>query len=229
MVQPEDSRVALANYRLQMQMVQALHTLYPKVHITLHAGELGPGMVPPDDLRFHIRSAVEEGHAERIGHGVDVMQEARPYELLKEMATRRVMAEINLTSNDVILNVKGADHPLPMYRLYHVPVALSTDDEGVSRINMTHEYVRAAMAYPLTYSDFKQMVRTALEHSFLPGDSLWEQTGPWETYTRARAACRTQLGAEKATGACASLLDASEKARQQFELERRFKVFEKGL
>jgi hypothetical protein len=25
------------------------------------------------------------------------------------------------------------------------------------------------------------------------------------------------------------LLDASEKARQQFELERRFKVFEKGL
>jgi adenosine deaminase len=229
MVQPEDWRVALANYRLQMQMVQALHTLYPKVHITLHAGELGPGMVPPDDLRFHIRSAVEEGHAERIGHGVDVMQEARPYELLKEMATRRVMAEINLTSNDVILNVKGADHPLPMYRLYHVPVALSTDDEGVSRINMTHEYVRAAMTYPLTYSDFKQMVRTGLEHSFLPGDSLWEQTGPWETYTRARAACRTQLGAEKASGACASLLDASEKARQQFELERRFKLFEQGL
>jgi len=64
MVQPEDWRAALANYRLQMQMVQALHALYPKVHITLHAGELGPGMVPPDDLRFHIRSAVEEGHAE---------------------------------------------------------------------------------------------------------------------------------------------------------------------
>ncbi|MEA2261045.1 MAG: hypothetical protein QOJ51_3870, partial [Acidobacteriaceae bacterium] len=50
-----------------------------------------------------------------------------------------------------------------------------------------------------------------------------------ETYTRARAACRTQLGSEKASGACASLLDASEKARQQFELERRFKLFEQGL
>jgi adenosine deaminase len=172
---------------------------------------------------------VEEGHAERIGHGVDVMQEARPYDLLKEMAAKHVMAEINLTSNDVILNVKGADHPLPMYRLYHVPVALSTDDEGVSRINMTHEYVRAAMTYPLTYSDFKQMVRTGLEHSFLPGDSLWEQTGPWESYTHPHAACRSQLGSEKATGACASLLEASEKARQQFELERRFKVFEQGL
>ncbi len=229
MVQPEDWRAILANYRLQMQMVGALHTLYPKVHITLHAGELGPAMVPLDDLRFHIRSAVEDAHAERIGHGVDVMGEDHPYDLLKEMAAKRVMVEINLTSNDVILNVKGADHPLPMYRLYHVPVALSTDDEGVSRINLTHEYVRAAMAYPLTYSDFKQMVRTGLEHSFLPGDSLWEQPGPWESYAHPRAACRAQLGREQASGACASLLQGSEKARQQFELEHRFQVFENGF
>ena len=226
MVQPEDGRVAMANYQMQMRMVHALHALYPRVHITLHAGELAPGMVPPDGVRFHIRSAVEEADAERIGHGVDVMYEDHPYDLLKRMAANRVMVEINLTSNDVILNIKGADHPLPMYRLYHVPVALSTDDEGVSRINLTHEYVRAALTYPLTYADFKQMVRTGLEHSFLAGDSLWEQAGPWETYTRPRAACRTQLGREKATAACASLLETSDKARQQFELERRFQVFE---
>jgi adenosine deaminase len=105
LVQPEDWRMVLANYRLQMQMVCALHELYPRVHITLHAGELGPGMVPQDDLHFHIRSAVEVAHAERIGHGVDVMLEDHPYDLLKEMATKRVMTEINLTSNDVILNV----------------------------------------------------------------------------------------------------------------------------
>jgi adenosine deaminase len=226
MVQPEDGRVAMANYQMQMQMVHALHALYPRVHITLHAGELAPGMVPPDGVRFHIRSAVEEADAERIGHGVDVMYEDHAYDLLKRMAANRVMVEINLTSNDVILNIKGADHPLPLYRLYHVPVALSTDDEGVSRIDLTHEYVRAAMTYPLTYGDFKQMVRTALEHSFLAGESLWEQPGPWETYTHARAACRTQLGRENASGACASLLQASDKARQQFELERRFQVFE---
>jgi adenosine deaminase len=145
------------------------------------------------------------------------------------MATKRVMAEINLTSNDVILNIKGLDHPLPMYRLYHVPVALSTDDEGVSRINLTHEYVRAATAYPLTYSDFKQMVRTGLEHSFLAGESLYEQSGPWETYAHPRAACRAQLGREQASGECASLLAASDKARQQFELERRFRVFESSF
>jgi adenosine deaminase len=226
MVQPEDGRVAMANYPMQMRMVHALHVLYPRVHITLHAGELEPGMVPPDGIRFHIRSAVDEADAERIGHGVDVMYEEHAYDLLKEMATRRVMVEINLTSNDVILNTKGADHPFPIYRLYHVPVALSTDDEGVSRINLTHEYVRAAMTYPLTYNDFKQMVRTGLEHSFLPGDSLWEQLGPWESYAHARSACRTQLDREQASGACAALLKASEKAKQQFELERRFQVFE---
>jgi adenosine deaminase len=226
MVQPEDRRASMANYREQMRMVHALHALYPKVHITLHAGELAPGMVPPDGLRFHIRSAVEEADAQRIGHGVDVMYEDHPYDLLKQMAAKRVMVEINLTSNDVILNIKGAGHPLPIYRLYHVPVALSTDDEGVSRINLTHEYVRAAMTYPLTYSDLKQMVRTGVEHSFLPGDSLWEQPGPWESYTHSRAACRAQLGREPATGACASLLEASEKAKQQFELERRFHAFE---
>ncbi len=226
MVQPEDGRVAMANYAMQMRMIHALHALYPRVHITLHAGELEPGMVPPDGVRFHIRSAVEEADAERIGHGVDVMYEDHAYDLLKQMATKRVMVEINLTSNDVILNTKGVDHPLPIYRLYHVPVALSTDDEGVSRINLTHEYVRAAMTYPLTYSDLKQMARTGLEHSFLPGESLWEQPGPWESYAKARAACRTQLGRERASGACASLLEASEKAKQQFELERRFHTFE---
>ena len=229
LVQPEDWRMSLAQYRMEMRMVHALHEIYPRVHITLHAGELGPGMVPPDDLRFHIRSAVEVGQAERIGHGTSIMLEDRPYDLLKEMAAKRVMAEINLTSNDVILNVKGADHPLPMYRLYHVPVALATDDEGVSRIDLTHEYARAAMAYPLSYADFKQMVRTGLEHGFLSGESLWEQPGPWETFAHPRAVCQTQLGHEKASGECASLLAASEKARQQFELEHRFHEFENAF
>ena len=227
MVQPEDGRAVMANYQEQMRMVQALHTVYPKVHITLHAGELAPDMVPPGGVQFHIRAAVEQAHAERIGHGVDVMFEDHPYELLEEMAAKRVMTEINFTSNDVILNVKGPDHPFPMYRQFHVPVALSTDDEGVSRINLTHEYVRAAEAYPLTYRDFKEMVRTGLEHSFLAGDSLWEQPGPWESYAHPRAACRGQLGQAQAQGKCASLLAASDKARAQFELEHRWHEFEK--
>ena len=229
LVQPEDCYVCMTDYRLHMQMIDALHTFYPKVHITLHAGELEPGMVPPDGLTFHIRSAVEQGHAERIGHGVDVMYEEKPYDLLKEMANKRVMVEVNLTSNDVILNIKGNSHPFMLYRKYGVPVALSTDDEGVSRIDLTHEYMRAADTYPLSYRDFKLMARTGIEHSFLPGASLWQTATPAsnpEKLDQPVSQCRGQLVRDTPTGACATLVRSSEKAQQEWELEHRFHTFE---
>lgn len=225
LVQPEDGYIAMRDYRLQMQMLDVLHRFYPKVRITLHAGELAFGMVPPEGLSFHIRSAIEQGHAERIGHGVDVMYEDRPYELLKEMAANHIMVEVNLTSNDVILNVKGSDHPFMLYRKYGVPVALSTDDEGVSRIDLTHEYVRAAETYPLSYLDLKLMVRTSLEHTFLPGASLWQSTTP-EKLNKPVAVCAGQLGRSAPEGGCARFVSESEKAQQQWELERRFQAFE---
>jgi adenosine deaminase len=137
------------------------------------------------------------------------------------------MVEINLTSNDVILGIKGNEHPLPIYRKYHVPVSLSTDDEGVSRINMTHEYVRAAETYALSYTDLKQMVRTGLEHIFLPGASLWREP---DVFTRPAAACASDtLGNGKPSAGCVSFLDSNEKAKEQWELERRFKEFEGGF
>ena len=226
-VMPEDGTISMADYALHMKIVGFLHGLYPNVHISLHAGELAPGLVPPEGLCCHIRLAVEDAHAERIGHGVDVMYEDRPYELLKELAAKHVMVEITLTSNDVILGVAGKDHPFPIYRKFHVPVALSTDDEGVSRINMTHEYVRAAETYALSYTDLKQMVRTGLEHNFLPGTSLWREP---DAFTRTTAACSPDApGAAKPSVACAAFLKSSEKAQQQWELERRFREFEAGF
>jgi adenosine deaminase len=223
-VMPEDGYISMDDYTLHMRIVGFLHGLYPKVHISLHAGELAPGLVPPEGLQFHIRQAVEYAHAERIGHGVDVMYEDRPYDLLKEMAALRVMVEVNLTSNDVILGVAGKDHPFPIYRKFSVPVALSTDDEGVSRIDLTHEYVRAVETYGVHYADLKQMVRTGLEHSFLPGASLWAGR---DVFSRAASACSaTPLGSEKPSEACESFLQSSEKASQQWELERRFRAFE---
>jgi adenosine deaminase len=223
-VMAENGTTSMADYALHMKMVGFLHRLYPKVHISLHAGELAEGLVPPEGLCCHIRLAVEDGHAERIGHGVDVMHEDRPYELLKEMAAKHVMVEINLTSNDGILGVSGKDHPFPIYRKFHVPVALSSDDEGVSRNNLTNEYVRAVETYALSYADLQQMVRTGLEHNFLPGESLWRER---DNYTRTAAACASDVpGAAKPSGKCAGFLKSSEKAQQQWELERRFREFE---
>jgi adenosine deaminase len=223
-VMPEDGYTSMADYALQMRMVAFLRPLYPKVHITLHAGELAPGLVPFEGLCCHIRLAVEQAAAERIGHGVDIMYEDHPHELLKEMAAKHVMVEISLSSNDLILGIAGKDHPFPLYRQFGVPVSLNTDDEGVSRIDLTHEYVRAVQTYNLTYMDLKGIVRTGIEHSFLPGASLWN--APDKFTLRSTACAHDQLGAEKPSATCASFLKSSEKAQQQWELERRFHTFE---
>jgi adenosine deaminase len=180
-------------------------------------------LVPPEDLTFHIRASVERGHAERIGHGVDVMNEDDPIGLMKEMAKRNVMVEINLTSNDMILGVSGNEHPLRTYMKYDVPVALSTDDEGVARSDMTHQYLRAALDQNLTYVELKRMARQSLEHSFLPGESLWAATRP---VFRAVNACAASA-AEKPSAGCEKLLASSEKAREQWRLEAEFAKFEK--
>jgi adenosine deaminase len=223
-VMPEDGYISMTDYALHMRMVGFFHEKYPKVHITLHAGEIAPGLVTEEGLCCHIRLAVEQGHAERIGHGVDVMYEDRPYDLLKEMAAEHVMVEIALTSNDVILGISGKDHPFPVYRRFGVPVALSTDDEGVSRIDLTHEYVRAVETYGLRYADLKLLVRTGLEHSFLPGASLW---GDPDIFKRPVAGCSQETFAkEEPSPSCAQFLHTSEKAAQQWELERRFRAFE---
>jgi adenosine deaminase len=222
-VQPEDGYVSMHDYTLQMKMVDYLHSVYPQVHISLHAGELALGLVPPEGLRFHIRQAVEFGHAERIGHGVDVGNEDDAPALLKELAAKHVMIEINLSSNEGILGVRGADHPFPLYRASHVPVALSTDDEGVSRIDITHEYVRAALDYHLSYADLKQLARTGMEHDFLPGKSLWAEP---DRFTTPASECRGGLGLDKPSTACGKFLEANQKAAAQYELERRFRAFE---
>jgi adenosine deaminase len=170
LVQPEDNPVAMSEYSRQMQMIAYLRGFYPGVRFSLHAGELAPGLVPPDGLRSHIREAVEVAGASRVGHGVGVLYEDRPYELIAEMARRGVMVEINLTSNAVILGVSGRDHPLPAYMAAAVPVALSTDDEGVARSEITMEYLRAVRDQGLGYPALKAMARNSLAHSFAAPD-----------------------------------------------------------
>jgi adenosine deaminase len=226
-VMPEDGRISMRDYHLQMQMLDYLHSVYPRVHISLHAGELAPGLVPPEGLRFHIREAIELGHAERIGHGVDILYEDHPHDLLKEMADRHIDVEVNLTSNDGILDVKASDHPLAAYLAAHVPFSLSTDDEGVSRIDLTHEYTRAVDEQDLSYADLKHSARDSLEHSFLPGESLWV----WpDNYDHLKSACDAAITASsKPADACRKFLDANEKAAEQWELERRFAVFEANV
>jgi adenosine deaminase len=118
--------------------------------------------------------------------------------------------------------VRGRDHPLSAYLRYDVPAALATDDQGVSRSDMTHEYLRAVETHDLSYLDLKRLARQSLEHSFLPGASLWAQTEPF----RKVSACATREMARPSPG-CARFLDANERARMQWRLESDFAEFEK--
>lgn len=224
-VAPEDDPKALANYTDQMHMLDYLHQRMPDTNISLHAGELTMGLVQPEDLLFHIRQAVELGHAKRIGHGVDVMYEENPFALLKEMAQRRVAVEVNLTSNAQILGVQGADHPFQVYRSHGVPVVLSTDDEGIERIDRTHELQRAVTTYGLNWNALIGLERNTLEYAFVEGASLWADPVGWK---RVKDCERTNLAA-KPTGACAAFLDKNQKAGLQWALEADLIRFDRAV
>ncbi len=232
LVQAEDARAAMNNFNLQMLMLDYLRKVkesekgYQGANITLHAGELAPGLVPPEGLRFHIRDSVKKAHARRIGHGVDIMYEDEPHKLLQEMADRNVLVEICLSSNDKILGVRGKEHPLAMYLKYNVPVALATDDLGISRSEMTREYIRAAEDQGLGYVQLKNMARASLEHAFVDGKSLWANA---KRLARARECVGSASYEGKPLPECQNYLDNNEKARLQWKLEKAFALFEKSV
>ncbi|MGW0780471.1 adenosine deaminase family protein [Streptomyces sp. NPDC002913] len=220
LVQPEDGEISLRDYRLHMRMLNYLHGVYPRAHITLHAGELVPGLVKPEDLTFHIDDAVRTGQAERIGHGVDLVHEDDWRRLARDMARRQIAVEVPLTSNAQILQVEGDEHPFPVYRKYGVPVVLSTDDPGVSRGDIGQEYGRAARTYDLGYAELKDLSRASLEYSFLPGRSLW-QPDPVRQGFRPVQECRVLESAR-----CARFAERSPKAGLELRQERSFRAFE---
>ena len=227
---PEDDTTSLTNYDLHMAMLDFLHAKYAMtspLHVTLHAGEVVPQYLPPGSTAntFHIRHAVETGHAERIGHGVDIMTETDPEGLMIEMRDRNVLVEVCLSSNDQILEVRGAAHPLAAYLAHGVPIALATDDQGVSRSSMAGEYVRAALDQHLDYRQLKTISRTSLEHAFLPGASVWTSVAQGQPVPACAATDTMGVGGTP-NAACQAFLDASERATMQWELERRFIAFE---
>ncbi len=171
LVQPEDALVALRDYRLQMRMIGFLRDQYEGEHVTLHAGELASGLVPPSDLDFHIGAAVRVAGADRIGHGVSIRHEKGAKKLLRRMDRDDVLAEQCLTSNKQILEIDGRRHSFPIYRRFGVPIALCTDDEGVSRTDLTEQYLLATREYDLSYGALKNISRDSLEHGFLQPDA----------------------------------------------------------
>jgi adenosine deaminase/adenosine deaminase CECR1 len=164
----ESQKVSMRDYTLHMKMFRFLKTIYPNVRIDLHAGELALGDVPPEDLQFHIDQALNIAGANRIGHGVDLAHETNVVGIMKEMHDKDVAIEINLTSNAFINGVQGQNHPVTLVRRYGVPYVISTDDAGVTRHNLSNEYVLFASRYKPSYAELKKASYNSIRYSFLP-------------------------------------------------------------
>ncbi len=167
LVAPEDDFIALKYYDDHMQQIGFLQKNSGKRNVSLHAGELWLGLVEPEELRDHVQKAVHIAKAKRIGHGTDIVFEDNYKELLKYMSDNKIAVEICITSSDTILGVSGDEHPIHIYRKYGVPVILCTDDEGVSRIDLTHEYMRAVQDFDISYSELKQISFNSIKYAFL--------------------------------------------------------------
>ena len=166
-VAAENGEKSMLYYRLHMEMFAALAAEFPKVPTSLHAGELTLGLGRPEHLTYHIRQAVNTAKAHRIGHGVDLPFEQDSDELLKVMKENEIPVEINLTSNEFILGVKDAEHPISLYRKAEVPLLLCTDDPGILRTSLTEQYTLAALRYGFSYGEMKEFAFNAISYSFL--------------------------------------------------------------
>jgi adenosine deaminase len=128
------------------------------LHITIHAGEWGPAT--------NVSEAIEELGAERIGHGVRVLENDYVTSLARERGTA---FEVCVTSNYQSGVVPGLEaHPLAKMLDKGLNVTINTDDPSVSRITLSNEYhiVRDDLGLPM--EKLKQRILAAGEAAFLP-------------------------------------------------------------
>ena len=118
--------------------------------------------------------------------------------------------------------MEGAAHPFQTYRAAGVPVLLSTDDEGIERIDRTHELQRAVTTYDLDWPSLVALERNTLEYAFVAGGSLWADARAW----RMVADCADASPSNEPPSDCAAYLAANEKARLQWTFERDLLAFD---
>jgi adenosine deaminase len=176
---PEDSWISRTFFDLQMKAFDETWRSFSeedrkKLKFNLHAGELTVEYSPYEAMRNRISETISKSHSSRIGHGTSILWEDDVYGLLGEMREKGIAVETSPSSGEEILGVSGGlRHPFRLYWDAGVPVVICTDDEGISRSNLTLEYAKAAVRFGLEYGELKWLVFNSIEYSFLPGESLF--------------------------------------------------------
>jgi adenosine deaminase len=127
------------------------------LHVTIHAGEWGPAS--------NVQEAIENLGAERIGHGVRVLEDDSVVSLAKERGTT---FEVCVTSNFQSGVVNALEvHPLAKMMEKGLKVTINTDDPSISRITLANEYQIACDKLNVKLDDLKKSVLLAAQSAFL--------------------------------------------------------------
>jgi adenosine deaminase len=139
--------------------------------ITVHAGEAAGWE--------SIFEAIHACRASRIGHGTRLPE--RP-ELLEYIRDRRILIEVNITSNVQTHAVPTAsDHPVRQFLREGLAVTLCTDSWLMSGVSLTDEYVLAHEALGFGRPELGTLMHHGFAHAFLPWPQrahLLEQVTP---------------------------------------------------
>jgi len=126
---------------------------------TAHAGEVGSPS--------HVRTALEEWHVDRIGHGTRAIEDKALVEILAE---RQIPLEICPTSNVVLGSVDSiASHPLDEYRKAGIPIVLNTDDPSLFGITLSREMLLVAETFGWSVETLREVVQNGWENRFVKG------------------------------------------------------------
>jgi adenosine deaminase len=125
--------------------------------ITIHAGEWGgPGIV---------RLAIEKLYAERIGHGVRVMEDPEVVALARD---RKIVFEVCPTSNyqsGIFPSLE--EHPLTAMIEAGLRVTVNTDDPAISQIELSDEYELACETFQIDLPTFTGTIIDAARSAFM--------------------------------------------------------------
>jgi adenosine deaminase len=126
--------------------------------LTIHAGEWGGAA--------NVRDALEVFNADRIGHGVRVIDDASTIALARERGTA---FEVCVTSNyQTGVTPASTKHPLIKMLEEGLNVTIGTDDPSISQITLTDEYHRICEDMDLSQPLLKERILAAAKAAFLP-------------------------------------------------------------
>lgn len=142
------------------------------VHVVHHAGEAcGPAS---------IRQAVTGGQADRIGHGITVLDDVA---LVAELVRRRIALEVCPSSNVALGFVPSlAAHPLPALRDAGLLVTVSTDIPSVIGVSLAEEYGRLRDTFGFADTVLAELATNGVDASFAPESTkerLREEIRDW--------------------------------------------------